>query len=260
MDPPAASSSSSPPPVNTAPNPRIRRTPAHVFFLVRLKTLSHRVNRNRCVSQNSHSSHLAQHVARALVVVSFRPEQYLTFLMHPQSDLLSDHPPELHCCPLHTETYCADPSTESFGHLAETHSSSGYEPKDLTEEDTSILVKQTFFHRPSMTSTYDSAESIATHPPESDLDGEQIRTMLALPLYLQEREASADRSRVYHSFRENSVSSSYHFRESAGKAHTKESREKKHFPTEKAFPQDINQLKERVKLSSGFLIQKKLRD
>ena len=54
-------------------------------------------------------------------------------------------------------------------------------------------------------------------PPESDLDDEQIRNMLASPLYLQEREASADRSRVYHSFRENSVSSSSHFRESAGK-------------------------------------------
>ena len=68
-----------------------------------------------------------------------------------------------------------------------------------------------------MTSTYDSAESIATPPPESDLDDDQIRKMLALPLYLHEREASADRSRVYHSFRQNSVSSSSHFRESAGK-------------------------------------------
>ena len=29
--------------------------------------LSHRVNRNRCVSQNSHTSFLAQHVTRALV-------------------------------------------------------------------------------------------------------------------------------------------------------------------------------------------------
>ena len=36
--------------------------------------LSHRVNRNRCVSQNSHSSHLAQHVARALVGVPFTRE------------------------------------------------------------------------------------------------------------------------------------------------------------------------------------------
>ena len=35
--------------------------------------------------------------------------------------------------------------------------------------------------------------------------------------YKRERETSADLSRVYHSFRENSVSSSSHFRESAGK-------------------------------------------
>ena len=64
-----------------------------------------------------------------------------------------------------------------------------------------------------MTSTFDSAESIATSPAESDLDDEQLRDMLASPLYLQKKEASADRSRV----RENSVSSSSHFRESAGK-------------------------------------------
>ena len=68
-----------------------------------------------------------------------------------------------------------------------------------------------------MTSTYDSAESIATLPPGSDLDDEQIRKMLASPLHLQDREACADRPRVYHSFRENSVSSSPQFRESARK-------------------------------------------
>ena len=60
----------------------------------------------------------------------------------------------------------------------------------------------------SSTSTYDSACSIATPPPDSDLDDEQIRALLAPPLYLQEREASADRSQVCHSVRENLVSSS----------------------------------------------------
>ena len=44
--------------------------------------LNHRANRNRCVSQNCHSAHQAQHVARALVVVSFTLEHYLTFHMH----------------------------------------------------------------------------------------------------------------------------------------------------------------------------------
>ena len=74
-----------------------------------------------------------------------------------------------------------------------------------------------FFHRPCVTSTYDSAESIATLPPESDLDDEQIRDMLASPLYLQETEASANQPRVYHSHRQNFVSSSSRFRVSAGK-------------------------------------------
>ena len=117
----------------------------------------------------------------------------------------------------HGDLSCADPSNVSFGPLAETHSPTGYEPNDLTEEDNSVLVKPLFFHRPSMTSTCDSAESIATIPPESDLDDEQVRNTPVSPLYLQKREASADRSRVYHSLREKSVSSSSHFREGAGK-------------------------------------------
>ena len=80
-----------------------------------------------------------------------------------------------------------------------------------------MVIKSIFFHKPSMMSTHDTPESIAPLPPESDLDDDQIRNMLALPLYLQEREASADRSLVYHSFRESSVSSSSHFRGNAGK-------------------------------------------
>ena len=112
---------------------------------------------------------------------------------------------------------CADPSNVSLGPLAKTHSPTSYDSKETTEESNSILVKSMFFHRLSMTSTRDSPESIATLPPESDWDDEQIRNLLASPLYLQKREASADRSRVYHSFSENSMSSSSHFRESAGK-------------------------------------------
>ena len=45
-----------------------------------------------------------------------------------------------------------------------------------------------FFHRPSMTSTCDSAEGIATSPSESDLDDEQLWDMRTSPLYLQETE------------------------------------------------------------------------
>ena len=70
--------------------------------------------------------------------------------------------------------------------------------------NTRIYVSNTFFHQP----TYDSAERIATPPPDSDLDDDQIRALLASPLYLQEREANAERSQVYHHVRENLMSSS----------------------------------------------------
>ena len=50
------------------------------------------------------------------------------------------------------------------------------------------------------------------------MDDDLTRDVLAFTAVLTgEREASADRPRVYHSFRENSLSSSSHFRESAGK-------------------------------------------
>ena len=103
----------------------------------------------------------------------------------------------------HRDLSCADPSSVSFGPLAETHSPTGYEPKDLTEEDNSILVKPMFFHRPSMMSTHDSAESIATP--------------LLNRIWIMSKCGICWLSRVCHSFRENSVSSSSHFRESAGK-------------------------------------------
>ena len=161
--------------------------------------------------KNSHSSHLAQHVARALVVASFTLEHYLTFHMHsfPTSARPSTRP--LLFSTSHRDLSCADPSNVSFGPLAETHSPTGHEPKDLTEEDISMLVKSMFFHRPGMTSPCDSPFLNRIWIMS------KMRNMLASPLYLKEREASADRSRVYHSFRENSVFSSSHFRESAGK-------------------------------------------
>ena len=64
-------------------------------------------------------------------------------------------------------------------------------------------------------------------PPKSDLDDEQKRDMLASPQYLQEREASADQPRVYHSYTENSVSISSCFRASAGRPAAVFSRKRK---------------------------------
>ena len=112
-----------------------------------------------------------------------------------------------------------------------------------------------------MTSTCDQLRHCDS-PPESDLEDEQIRKMLGSPLYLQEREASADRSRVYFSFRKKLsvkfISFPRQCREPAALTH-QESRVNRHFPTEKAFPQDINQFKEMTKLYSGSLNRKKLR-
>ena len=73
-----------------------------------------------------------------------------------------------------------------FGRLAEPSTLTGHEPDDLIEMN-NTEVTPIFFHRPSMTSIYDSAASIATHPQEFDLDDEQIRGMLASPLYLPEK-------------------------------------------------------------------------
>ena len=117
---------------------------------------------------------------------------------------------------------CADPQHVSVGYLAESITSTGYEPEHLTEdkdlaEHEDLRVRPLFFHRQSIASTCDSAESIATLPPESDWDDEQIRALLASPLYLQEREANADRSQVYHSVREHLMSGSSHDPKSTGR-------------------------------------------
>ena len=84
--------------VNTAPTPRIRRTPSHVIFLVWLKiVVSHQTviftsgtasrTRLRCCFLHIWE---APHFPHAL-----------------QSDLQPDHLPDFYCCRLHTEIYPA---------------------------------------------------------------------------------------------------------------------------------------------------------
>ena len=70
-----------------------------------------------------------------------------------------------------------------------------------------------------MTSTYDSAESIATLPPESDLDDEQLRNMLASLTAVLTGERGKCRPITSLSLIQIklSVTSSSHFRDSAGK-------------------------------------------
>ena len=145
--------------------------------------------------------------------------------------------------PSHGDSPCADPSNVSFGHLAETHSPSGYEPKDLTEEDASILVKAMSFHTPSM-SPYGAHESIAT--PRSDLDDEQTRNMLVSPLYLT-GERSKCRPNTSLSLLQRNLSVKFISlpRKRRETFSLKKSRVKKHFPTKKAFPQDINSSRKR---------------
>ena len=76
--------------------------------------------------------------------------------------------------------------------LAELPSLTGHEPnkdhklftedkhlseyQDLAEHD-DLRVKPLIFHQPSMASTCDSAESITTPPPDSELDDDQIRAL-----------------------------------------------------------------------------------
>ena len=117
---------------------------------------------------------------------------------------------------------CADLRPPLSGALAEPPSLTGYEPQDqeLFTEDKKLAEYQDLaehedlraipllFHRPSIASTCDSAESIATPPPDSDLEDDQIRVLLTSPLHIQEREANAERSQAFHSVRENLMSSS----------------------------------------------------
>ena len=94
--------------------------------------------------------------------------------------------------------------------LSTTRSSLSKEIEHSTEESQipeivdkfSLPCNQSF-----LSSTQDSVESLAT-PQEADWDDEQIRALLASPRYLPEREASAERSEIYHSEREGLVSSS----------------------------------------------------
>ena len=75
-------------------------------------------------------------------------------------------------------------------------------------------------------SAYDSAESIVT-PPDSDHADEQLRKMLASPLYtevsvkldaesVQKREAKAQRTQAYHSRRESLMKRSSRDLEASG--------------------------------------------
>ena len=113
------------------------------------------------------------------------------------------------------------------------------------------------FHRPSVTSTYDSAESIATLPLESVLDDEQMRNMLASQLYIQEREKQVQTD---HKFITPSEKTLYQV-ETCSCVHTQEeSRVKNRTSTETVFPWHIEQFKERMNHYPDSLSRKMTRD
>ena len=95
---------------------------------------------------------------------------------------------------------------------------------------------------------YDSAGSIATSPHESDFDDDQIRNMLASPLYLQEREASADRPRVDHSSRETLWQVHLTSEKVQGNLSQCSLKRKPSQVSDRAFPKDINQIEEKTTL------------
>ena len=76
--------------------------------------------------------------------------------------------------------------------LAEPRPFTRYEPKREPGSQAfhRIRVKPLSFHQPITASTYDSAESIATPPPESDSDDQQLRALLA---HRNEKQVQNDR-------------------------------------------------------------------
>ena len=80
--------------------------------------------------------------------------------------------------------------------------STGYEPNDLIEVNHSEVTPIFFQARQSRVSTYNSGEDIATTPMDWEVDDDQNMGMLASPLYIQGREASAESSGTYHSNRQ----------------------------------------------------------
>ena len=177
----------------------------------------------------------------------------------------------------HAEQPCQEPRPQQRGALTEIPPLTGYEPNRIAEdwdyrhftgdgqftEHEDLRVKHLSFQQSIIASTCDSAESIATHP-ESGLDDEQLRALRASPLYLQEREASAERSQVYHSEREGLMSSSSQDPTSVGKLVAVFSSQNRlnqdTFSGRDDFPLDINRFLGVMNLSSDSPTRQMLRN
>ena len=117
--------------------------------------------------------------------------------LEPGGDGFTDPEPRTSCEPNRT----VDNPTITEQEIA--HSTEESQVTEI-EDKGKDLICNTFslpYNQPLLSSTQDSIESIGTLQ-ETDLDDEQLRALLASPLFLQKREASAERSQVYHSERE----------------------------------------------------------
>ena len=82
----------------------------------------------------------------------------------------------------------------------------GYEPKDPIEVHDSEFTPTFFPRKTTRASTCNTTEDVEAPPYDLEADGSRNKGMLASPLCLQERNASADSTRVDYSNGDNSVS------------------------------------------------------
>ena len=158
--------------------------------------------------------------------------------------------------PSHGGGPCDDPHNVSFGPLAETHSPTSYEPNYLTEVN--------------------NAKGYTDILPQTDRDVDFLIQLRAVRLPFLNRIWKMNKNGtcwLHHCTHrtEKQVLTNHEFVTLSEKTqcqvhltsetvqgnqqqyfHTNESRVKKHFSTEKVFPQGINQFKEKTKLSSIF--------
>ena len=181
-----------------------------------------------------------------------------------QSDLLPDHPPDLRCCPFHTEIYPARVHRKCL--------SAPWLKRTLMQVKSPTISLKWTIQRSHQCSSTDRAWR---------------RLMIQLRAF---RLSFLNRTWMMSKYgtcwlhhctyrREKQVQTDHEFITPSDKtqcpvhltsenvqgnlpqcSHTQESRVKRDFPTEKPFPKDINQFKERTKLYLGSLIRKKLWD
>ena len=117
---------------------------------------------------------------------------------------------------------CSHPEFPAGDGFSDPVPRTGYEPNRIADNQVISEEEDISSTEDNQSSTQGSIVCIAT-PQEADLDDVQIRALLASPWYLPEREASAERSQVYHSEREGLMSSSSrgaHFRSAMPTART----------------------------------------